>query len=83
LVPRLLLDLKAAEKQTVLRETEPLRCVECGVPFAPPLMIDRIREKLAGHWMYVDERQLGRLKMCRDCRTRDALASPESSRWNR
>jgi len=83
LVPRLLLDPGAAENQTVLRETEPFRCVECGVPFAPPAMIDRIKEKLAGHWMYANERQLRRLQMCPTCRTRDALTSPEMAPWNR
>jgi ferredoxin len=83
LVPRLLLDPGAPEKQTVLRETEAFRCVECGAPFAPPAMINRIKEKLAGHWMYANERQLRRLKMCRTCRTRDALASQEMASWNR
>lgn len=83
LKPRLLLDLGEAEKPAVLRETEPLRCAVCGAPFAPPVMIDRIREKLAGHWMYADERQLRRLTMCRVCRTRDALLSPEMARWKR
>jgi len=78
LVPRLLLDHGAVEGQTVLRETEPFCCVECGMPFATSAMIERIREKLTGHWMYVNERQLRRLQMCRTCRTRDALTSGET-----
>ena len=77
LVPRLLLDRRAIEGQTVLRETEPFRCIECGVPFAPPAMIDRIKQKLAGHWMYANKPQLRRLQMCRTCRARDALSSQE------
>jgi ferredoxin len=77
LVPRLLLG-GTTESRSVLRETEPFRCVECGIPFAPPAMIDRMREKLAGHWMYASQRQLRRLQMCRTCRTRDALTSGET-----
>jgi len=74
LEPRLHLE-EPTEGQTVLREAEFFRCVECGVPFAPPAMINRIKEKLVGHWMYASERQLRRLQMCRTCRTRDALIS--------
>jgi ferredoxin len=77
LVPRLLLG-ETTESRSVLREMEPFRCVECGIPFAPPAMINRMREKLAGHWMYANERQLRRLQMCRTCRTRDALTSGET-----
>jgi ferredoxin len=82
LVPRLLLNHRTIESKTILREMEPFRCVECGVPFAPPAMIDRMKEKLAGHWMYASEKQLRRLQMCRTCRTRDALASQETGSWN-
>lgn len=81
LVPRLLLDQGAVEGQTVLRETIPFCCIECGTPFATSAMIDRIREKLTGHWMYINERQLRRLQMCRTCRTRDALVSQEMGSW--
>ena len=81
-VPRLLLGRVTTEGETVLREAEPFRCVECGVPFAPPAMIDRIKAKLAGHWMYANERQLRRLQMCGTCRTRDALTSREMEPWN-
>jgi len=82
LVPRLLLDHGATEGQIVLRETEPFRCIECGVSFASPAMIGRMKEKLAGHWMYANEQQLRRLQMCRTCRTRDALASQEMGSWD-
>jgi len=82
LLPGLLLGHGAAEAQTVLLEMEPFRCVECGVPFAPPSMIERMKEKLAGHWMYAGERQLRRLQMCCTCRTRDALTSGETGSWN-
>ncbi len=86
LLPRLLCNPGAAETPVVLGEAEPFRCVECGAPFAPPLMIDRMQEKLRGHWMYAGDRQMRRLRMCRTCRTRDALMSPDirdGSQWNR
>jgi ferredoxin len=82
LLPRLLCDPGAVASQVVLHEAEPLRCIVCGVPFAAPAMINRIREKLTGHWMYNTERQLRRLQMCGTCRTRDTLTSQEMKSWN-
>ncbi len=82
LIPRLLLGKRETENQAVLREMEPFRCVECGAPFAPPVMIGRIREKLAGHWMYATEQQRRRLQMCGTCRTRDMLTSRETGLRN-
>ena len=78
---RLLCDLTAAEAPVTLRETEPFRCIECGVPFASQSMIERMQEKLIGHWMYASEGQLRRLKMCVTCRTRDAFASQDVRSW--
>jgi Pyruvate/2-oxoacid:ferredoxin oxidoreductase delta subunit len=83
LLPRLLCDPDAVEVPTVLREAEPFRCIKCGVPFAAPVMITRMEEKLKGHWMYADERQLRRLRMCSTCRRRDALTSEDMKSWNR
>jgi hypothetical protein len=34
-------------------------------------MMERIRGKLAGHWMYQDPEQKKRLEMCEDCRVHD------------
>ncbi len=82
LVPGLRPGHDAASTPTVIRESEPFRCVECGVPFAPPAMIDRMKQKLAGHRMYAGERQLRRLGMCRACRARDILTSREEGSWN-
>ena len=75
LLPRLLCDPGAIEAPMVLHEAESFHCVSCGAPFASPAMIKRMENKLTGHWMYANERQLRRLQMCRTCRTRDALAS--------
>ncbi len=82
LLPRMLCDPDAVEAPAVLNEAEPVRCVECGVPFASQAMISRIRGKLAGHWMYGGDRQLRRLQMCRTCRTRDALSSQDIEDWS-
>ena len=82
LSPRILCDLKKVETPALLHGAQPARCIECGIPFASPAMISRMQNKLAGHWMYANERQLRRLQMCRTCRTRDALMSPDLKSWN-
>jgi len=73
LEPRLLCSTELADRQTILREVEPFKCIECQEPFASAAMIDRLQERLDGHWMYRTNRQVRRLQMCRTCRTRDAL----------
>lgn len=82
LLPRLLCDPRTVETPAVLHEVEPFRCVECGVPFATQAMIGRMKEKLTGHWMYADDRQLRRLQMCGTCRTWDALSSKDMKGWS-
>jgi ferredoxin len=82
LLPRILCDPEAVETPTVLNEAEPVRCIECGEPFASQAMINHIQGKLTGHWMYAADRQLRRLHMCRTCRTRDALVSQDVKSWN-
>ncbi|MHB9097505.1 MAG: 4Fe-4S binding protein [Syntrophales bacterium] len=82
LSPRILCDQDAVEAPVVLNEAEPVRCIECGVPFASQAMINRIRGKLTGHWMYAADRQLRRLQMCGTCRTRDALGSQDMKSWS-
>ena len=65
LLPRILCDPDVVEAPAVLNEAEPIRCIECGVPFASQAMINHIQGKLTGHWMYAGDRQLRRLYMCR------------------
>ena len=81
LSPRILCDPALADTPVVLREAEPFRCVVCGSPFATQAMVERMLDKLAGHWMYASERQLKRLQMCHICRTRDALKSEDRKTW--
>ncbi|MXY66350.1 MAG: 4Fe-4S dicluster domain-containing protein [Gammaproteobacteria bacterium] len=61
----------AATRSRTLKEEEPFRCIACGKPFATVAMIDRMMEKLAGHWMFETPEQRNRLRMCEDCRVAD------------
>jgi ferredoxin len=82
LQPRILCDTHILATPVVLCESEPFRCVECGVPFASQAMINRMQSKLTGHWMYAADRQIRRLQMCRICRTRDAFMSTDVKSWS-
>jgi len=83
LITRMMCDAERVETPVVLCEAEVSRCLKCNAPFATRQMVNRMTEKLKSHWMYANERQLQRLKMCRVCRTRDALASEDMRLWNR
>jgi len=64
-------DSVKAREATILNEEEPFNCVRCHKPFATRKMIDTMSAKLAGHWMFGDEKAVRRLKMCEDCRVMD------------
>ncbi|HEY5998381.1 MAG TPA: 4Fe-4S binding protein [bacterium] len=83
LQPRLLCDPEGAARPVVLHEQEAARCVSCGAPFASRAMVDRMTARLKGHWMFVEERQLRRLRQCGTCRARDVLLSEDAARWAR
>ena len=80
--PGFFVTLEAVETPVILHRAEPFRCIECGLAFTTPAMIDRMQKKLLGHWMYAEERQIRRLRMCGTCRTRDALKSEDMRVWN-
>ncbi|MEJ2212933.1 MAG: 4Fe-4S binding protein, partial [Gammaproteobacteria bacterium] len=71
--PRLLFEHDKRKTPRVLFEEEPFNCVSCGKPFATHSVIDRMTERLKGHWMYNDERAMRRLQMCEDCRVVDVV----------
>jgi ferredoxin len=55
----------------VVKEEEPFHCTECGKAFGTRSTIERVREKLASHWMYSGpdgEARRRVLEMCEDCR---------------
>jgi ferredoxin len=74
LSPRFVYDQRLRNDRRVLNEEEPFCCVSCGKPFATRSMMDRMSEKLKGHWMFQDADALRRLQMCEDCRVKDMFA---------
>lgn len=71
LAPAYRFDSVAARETNILHEEEPFNCVRCNKAFATRKMIDNMTAKLAGHWMFGDEKAMRRLKMCEDCRVID------------
>jgi ferredoxin len=69
---RLLFDREARAARRTLNEDAPFACVSCGKVFGSTRTVERMLEKLAGHWMFQDKpEQLRRLRMCEDCRVKD------------
>lgn len=64
---------KRLRKHT-LNEEKPFLCVRCSKPFTTEKMMEKIRDKLSGHWMYQDPEQRKRLEMCEDCRVEDMFS---------
>lgn len=71
LAPRYLYDPEQRRATRVLHEEPPFHCIVCGKAFATRSVIDRMAEKLKGHWMFQSQAALRRLQMCEDCRVRD------------
>ncbi len=68
---RFIYDPRLRREQRVLNEDKPFHCVGCGKAFATTRVIERMREKLAGHWMFQKPEAVKRLEMCEDCRVKD------------
>ncbi|MGQ7845101.1 4Fe-4S binding protein [Granulosicoccus sp. 3-233] len=64
-------DSVQARRIETLHEEKPFHCARCHTPFTTQSMIDTMTEKLAGHWMFQNEKAVRRLKLCGDCRVRD------------
>lgn len=64
-------------RMRTLNEETPFPCIRCGKPFTTEKMMETIRGKLAGHWMFQDENQRRRLEMCEDCRVQDMFTDGE------
>jgi ferredoxin len=60
-----------ARKVETLHEEAPFHCVRCHTAFTTQAMIDTMTSKLAGHWMFQDEKAVRRLKLCGECRVKD------------
>lgn len=74
--PRYHFDVDARMRSQTLNEDSPFHCRVCGKPFATSAMLNKMREKLKGHWMYEKNSDaLTRLEMCEDCRVKDMFAA--------
>lgn len=60
-----------ARRISQLNNEDPFHCLQCHKPFTTKSMIQTMSAKLAGHWMFQDEKAIRRLKLCGDCRVRD------------
>ena len=81
LIPRLRYQVPA--QGCVLQEEEPFNCICCGAAFSTRKMVDRLTEKLKGHWMFEDDTAKRRLQMCRDCRLQDIFSRQEGIQVHR
>lgn len=68
---RFVYDPALRRESRLLNEDAPFHCIGCGKPFATTRVIERMRSKLAGHWMFQKPEAVRRLEMCDDCRVRD------------
>lgn len=58
-----------AHRKTV-KEEEPAHCLQCGKAFGTKASLEKVKAKLAGHWMFSGEnaKRAELLMMCEDCR---------------
>lgn len=77
LKPSFRYDSVAARQVVTLNEEEPFHCVRCHKAFATRKMIDTMTGKLAGHWMFTDDKAMRRLRMCEDCRVMDMFENEQ------
>jgi ferredoxin len=72
-VPRFIYDSEMRRSTRTLNEEEPLCCIVCGKPFATRSMLNKVRGKLKGHWMFQKPELVRGMEMCEDCRVKDML----------
>lgn len=71
LVPRIDFAAHTGEpQQRVLNESEMHYCPGCGKPFAAKKVIERMEQRLSGHWMFDEQAARERLWLCEDCRVK-------------
>ena len=64
-------DSVEARRIETLHDETPFHCISCHTAFTTSRMIETMTSKLAGHWMFTDDKAIRRLKMCGDCRVKD------------
>ncbi len=57
-----------ASRRVVVKEEAPFHCARCAKPFGTRSSVERVKAKLAAHWMFRDPARLAVLEMCEDCR---------------
>ncbi len=74
--PRYLFTTDERMRSRTLNEDAPFHCRLCGKPFATNAMLNKMRDKLKGHWMFENNSEaMMRLEMCEDCRVKDMFAA--------
>ncbi|MDT8437404.1 MAG: 4Fe-4S binding protein [Wenzhouxiangellaceae bacterium] len=68
LVARMNFSAHIEPEKRVLNQAELHHCPECGKAFGTRQLMDRMLERLTGHWMFGDEQARRRLLCCEDCR---------------
>lgn len=74
LVPRMNYRAHLEPAEVVLSEEPMHHCPGCGKAFATRKVIELMEQRLAGHWMFQDEKSRQRLYLCEDCRVRAAMS---------
>lgn len=64
----------AAMSPVEIKTEEPFECISCGKKFGSKSAINAIVDRLRGHSMFKDEKQLELIQMCEDCRV-EAIAN--------
>ncbi len=80
--PRMIFDREPRNASRSLNQDVPFGCIQCGKPFAPTSVIQKMQDKLKDHYMFDSNRALDRLKMCEDCRVADIVQDPEALKGN-
>ena len=79
---RLVVNAESRRTPRVLHEEEPFHCLSCGKAFASKSIIQTMRQKLQGHWMFSDEAAMRRLSLCDECRVKDMFREGSGTRHN-
>ncbi|MDZ7786693.1 MAG: 4Fe-4S binding protein [Halofilum sp. (in: g-proteobacteria)] len=78
LAPQVDYAAQAEPGERVLHEEPMHHCPGCGKAFATRKLIERMEQRLAGHWMFADDTARRRLQLCEDCRV-EAVMRDEGS----
>ncbi len=82
LSPRIIFDRETRNRSRALNTDTPFACIDCGKPFAPTSVIQKMQAKLKDHYMFNTPRALDRLKKCEDCRVVDVVQDPNAKNVN-